>query len=220
MTAPEQQAADPRQPAWDAVFAYIRTLPREGGRPSVVERNAMIWRGVNAALVAVGYPGEYEQAAPEQADLHQRIAEAILADIKRATMPLRLLPGQVGHLGARTHYDLADAVLAVPELAALREQLAAETAARLGLRNRLDRVIASNARLRAELGAVDDELTAQYEHNDATCEAVAERDRLRAQVQAARDFADEMRGYCSPHGVAALYADRLTDRLDTARPTT
>lgn len=58
------------------------------------------------------------------ADLRQRIAEALLADIKRAAMPLKLLPGQVGHLGARTHYDLAEAVLAVvqPELDQLRAQ--------------------------------------------------------------------------------------------------
>lgn len=41
--------ASPRQPAYDAVYAYIRTLP-----PGGVERNAMIWRGVNAALDAVG----------------------------------------------------------------------------------------------------------------------------------------------------------------------
>ncbi|MFE1321633.1 hypothetical protein [Kitasatospora phosalacinea] len=66
MTA-ERQAADPRKPAWDAVFAYIRTLPREGDRPDVVERNAMIWRGVNAALVALGYPdADTQEAAPER----------------------------------------------------------------------------------------------------------------------------------------------------------
>ena len=39
---------------------------------------------------------------------------------------------------------------------------------------------------------------------------------LRAQVAAARAFAVEMRGYCSPHGISALYADRLDERLDGA----
>lgn len=39
---------------------------------------------------------------------------------------------------------------------------------------------------------------------------------LQRQVNAARAFADEMAGYCSPHGVASLYAQRLTERLDTA----
>lgn len=40
-----------RQPAYDAVYAYIRTLPRGAGD---VERNAMIWHAVNAALDAAG----------------------------------------------------------------------------------------------------------------------------------------------------------------------
>lgn len=39
--------------------------------------------------------------------------------------------------------------------------------------------------------------------------------RLRAVEQAARAFADEMATYCSPHGVAADYAQRLRERLDT-----
>lgn len=43
-----------------------------------------------------------------------------------------------------------------------------------------------------------------------------ELDRFRAVEQAARAFADEMADYCSPHGVAADYAKRLTERLDQA----
>lgn len=56
---------DPRQPAWDAVFAYIRTLPLEPHRPTAVERNAMIWRAVNAALTAVGYQDAYARIIEE-----------------------------------------------------------------------------------------------------------------------------------------------------------
>lgn len=46
--------------------------------------------------------------------------------------------------------------------------------------------------------------------------------RLRAEaaereVAAARKFAEEMRTYCSPHGVAADYADRLLERMDRAK---
>lgn len=41
-----------RRPAYDAVYAYIRTLPREAITYSAVERNAAIWRAVNAALDA------------------------------------------------------------------------------------------------------------------------------------------------------------------------
>lgn len=35
-----------------------------------------------------------------------------------------------------------------------------------------------------------------------------------------REFADELRGYCSPHGVSATYADRLEaicDELENGR---
>lgn len=46
--------------------------------------------------------------------------------------------------------------------------------------------------------------------------AGGELDRLRAVEQAAYAFAEEMATYCSPHGVAADYAQRLTERLDQA----
>lgn len=44
----------------------------------------------------------------------------------------------------------------------------------------------------------------------------AELARLRAQVAAARKFAEEMHSYCSPYGIAAEYAQRLHARLDAA----
>ncbi|WP_086562019.1 hypothetical protein [Streptomyces africanus] len=40
---------------------------------------------------------------------------------------------------------------------------------------------------------------------------------LRAEVAAARTFAAEMRDFCSPHGVATDYADRLIEAMDRAR---
>ena len=40
---------------------------------------------------------------------------------------------------------------------------------------------------------------------------------LRAEVAAARKFADKMRDFCSPHGVAADYADRLVEAMDRAK---
>ncbi|MGW5989490.1 hypothetical protein ACWFRT_13935 [Streptomyces anulatus] len=43
--------ADPKQPAYDAVFAYISSQP-DALPATVVERNAMIWRAVHAALGA------------------------------------------------------------------------------------------------------------------------------------------------------------------------
>ncbi|RPE27230.1 hypothetical protein [Kitasatospora cineracea] len=39
---------------------------------------------------------------------------------------------------------------------------------------------------------------------------------LQRQSDAARAFADEMAHYCSPHNLAATYAQRLTERLDAA----
>lgn len=40
---------------------------------------------------------------------------------------------------------------------------------------------------------------------------------LRREVAAARQFAAEMREFCSPHGVAPDYADRLLDAMDRAK---
>lgn len=40
---------------------------------------------------------------------------------------------------------------------------------------------------------------------------------LRREVAAARQFAAEMRDFCSPHGVATDYADRLIERMDRAK---
>ena len=51
----------------------------------------------------------------------------------------------------------------------------------------------------------------------AVPELLAEVKRLRAVEAAAYGFADEMGDYCSPHGVAADYAQRLRDRLNDAK---
>ncbi|MCX5209772.1 hypothetical protein OG689_10800 [Kitasatospora sp. NBC_00240] len=75
--------ADPRQPAWDAVFAYIRTLPRDTPRLSVVERNAVIWRAVNAALVALGYP-DAEAPAEQVGQVPETRAEVIAQALRDA----------------------------------------------------------------------------------------------------------------------------------------
>ncbi|WP_328545397.1 hypothetical protein [Streptomyces europaeiscabiei] len=52
-----------------------------------------------------------------------------------------------------------------------------------------------------------------------TVERIAEdeMEALRAEVAAARKFAGEMRDFCSPHGVAVDYADRLVEAMDRAR---
>jgi len=40
---------------------------------------------------------------------------------------------------------------------------------------------------------------------------------LRREVAAARTYAEEMREFCSPHGVSADYANELLQRMDRAR---
>lgn len=40
---------------------------------------------------------------------------------------------------------------------------------------------------------------------------------LRNEMAAARGFAEEMRDFCSPHGVSVDYADRLVEAMDRAR---
>lgn len=50
-----------RQLAYDAVFAYIRSQPVDFLPTTVVDRNAMIWHAVHAALDAVGVPAPVEQ---------------------------------------------------------------------------------------------------------------------------------------------------------------
>jgi hypothetical protein len=55
-TGPVTDGADPRQSAYDAVFAYLRQQPRDSVPSTVVHRNAMIWNAVHAALDAAGVP--------------------------------------------------------------------------------------------------------------------------------------------------------------------
>lgn len=56
MTGPEDvPSVLTRQPAYDAVYAYIREL--DSYMPAdVVHRNALMWRAVTAALDALGVP--------------------------------------------------------------------------------------------------------------------------------------------------------------------
>lgn len=59
---PVLPGTDPRQAAYDAVFTYIHSQPRDFMPATVVDRNAMIWRAVHAALDAIGVPNTDPQA--------------------------------------------------------------------------------------------------------------------------------------------------------------
>lgn len=48
-------------------------------------------------------------------------------------------------------------------------------------------------------------------------DALTEIERLRAQVAAAYAYAEQMGDYCSPHGMAARYADELRAALNNAK---
>ncbi|MFJ4837144.1 hypothetical protein [Streptomyces sp. NPDC088746] len=56
------EPTDPKQPAYDAVFAYLRSQPVDFMPLTVVDRNAMIWHAVHAALDAA--PGPEQQGNP------------------------------------------------------------------------------------------------------------------------------------------------------------
>jgi len=57
-----------------------------------------------------------------------------------------------------------------------------------------------------------------YRPEDDDPEALRERaERAEREVAAARQFAAEMRDFCSPHGVATDYADRLVEVMDRAK---
>jgi hypothetical protein len=72
------------------------------------------------------------------------------------------------------------------------------------------------ARLRERLRLLTDEKVAYVTGptTDLLCEEI---NRLKAEVAAARQFAGEMRDFCSPHGVATDYADRLIEAMDRAK---
>jgi histidine triad (HIT) family protein len=53
---PMEGETDPRQAAYDAVFAHLRKQPVDFMPTTVVDRNAMIWHAVHAALDAIGVP--------------------------------------------------------------------------------------------------------------------------------------------------------------------
>ncbi|MFJ9234119.1 hypothetical protein ACIRJ3_03930 [Streptomyces anulatus] len=70
------QPADPKQPAYDAVFAYIRSQPHDILPATVVERNAMIWRAVHAALnAAPPAPADRDAVLREAADIAESLRE-------------------------------------------------------------------------------------------------------------------------------------------------
>jgi hypothetical protein len=71
-------------------------------------------------------------------------------------------------------------------------------------------------RLRERLRLTTDEKVAYVTGptTDLLCEEI---NRLKAEVAAARKFAAEMREFCSPHGVAVDYADRLIEAMDRAK---
>ncbi|MCX4750970.1 hypothetical protein OG455_41550 [Kitasatospora sp. NBC_01287] len=104
---------------------------------------------------------------------------------------------------------------------------AREAAARPGPWYREDDKQDLNRWVTNEAGTVEINLGYLGNNNQADAEFVAharedmpallaEVRRLRAVEAAARAFADEMGDYCSPHGIAADYAQRLRDRLQQA----
>lgn len=76
-----------------------------------------------------------------------------------------------------------------------------------------------NANIARQKAAEARQNTVQAAATEATEPAAedSELESLRREVAAARQFAAEMREFCSPHGVAADYADRLLEAMDRAK---
>jgi len=104
-TAPTPPTGDPRQPAYDAVFAFIHGLGEEMP-PTTVHRNAMLWRAVHAALDAMTTPVPSIHGTA----LRDRIANALIQWVYRGEDPE---PGSTLEAVRANAYSRADAVLRV-----------------------------------------------------------------------------------------------------------
>ena len=80
---PAASGSDLRQPAYDAVYAVIRSLPRE--RLGQVERDAAIWRSVHAALDATGVPALQTSGERRDAELEQLRGELTQSRAERSS---------------------------------------------------------------------------------------------------------------------------------------
>lgn len=125
--------------------------------------------------------------ANDRADLRRRIALAI-----HRYDNVHALSGN--DIPSHHHYGEADAVLAVRdrEMERMKVLVAASESPGHAVR-----------------------MAAQYA--DKAIENGERAERLEAEVAAARLFAAEMRDFCSPHAIAADYADRLVEAMDRAK---
>ncbi|MFG3228141.1 hypothetical protein ACGF07_25615 [Kitasatospora sp. NPDC048194] len=69
-----------------------------------------------------------------------------------------------------------------------------------------------------QLATAEDELAQWRQRAFREADYRERAEQAEARIAAAYGFADEMATYCSPHGVASLYADRLRAVLDGAQP--
>jgi hypothetical protein len=131
---------------------------------------------------------------------------------------------QYEHLEPHDYQRHADAILAVRDREMERMKVLVAASESDGHAVRLaaqyaDRAIENGERadrLQERLRLLTDEKVAEVAgpNIDLLC---GENKLLRAEMEAARKFAGEMRDFCSPHGVATDYADRLLEAMDRAR---
>jgi len=118
----------------------------------------------------------------------------------------------------------ADAILAVRDRELERMKVMVDASESSGHAVRMAAQYADKAiengeraeRLQERLRLLTDEKVAYVvgPNIELLCEEIS---RLKVEVAAARKFAAEMRDFCSPHGVAVDYADRLIEAMDRAK---
>lgn len=127
-------------------------------------------------------------------DLRERIAAAVIDEAKRRTIP-PAWPAGPGGSGATMH-EIADAVMAV-------------------VQPEFDRRATEIAGLEAER---DQFKAAAQAETRAANRWMAEANQAEATVARVKALAENMRTWCSPHGIAALYAQRIDEAIEPPEP--
>jgi hypothetical protein len=185
-TAPE------RQPAYDAVYAYIRQLGDEMPG-SKIQRNAIIWHAVAAALDAMdASPATPEQAAAADEDPQRTTRRDALRNLlhridRGVTRGIHFTPDEARLLRQHVEAEIRDADTAravarsnlrhvqtiVPEIDRLTAELEDAEQRATGFLAERDQAQAAIERVRAAVHIADDEDRTDWQRGFRACSVVA-----------------------------------------------